>query len=212
MDANFWLDKWQANQIAFHSETIHPMLLKHWDALALEPSSRVFVPLCGKSKDMVWLRNRGHEVVGVELSEIAAEAFFAENAIEAERSEVGLFTCYSATGYRILCGDFFDLTSTDLGSVGAIYDRAALIALDAETRIRYARHLRTLCESSTQALLITVDYPSDTLNPPPFIVGDDEVARYYGDWCEVRKLGVGATKVKGVDGTESAFQLRVGAQ
>ena len=108
MEAKFWLDKWQANQIAFHAETVHPMLLNHWDALEIERSSRVFVPLCGKSKDMVWLRERGHEVVGVELSEIAAEAFFAENTIEAERSEVGLFSSYSAAGYRILCGDLFN--------------------------------------------------------------------------------------------------------
>ena len=209
MEAKFWLDKWQANQIAFHEDKTHPMLSAHWNALEVDSSARVFVPLCGKSKDMIWLRERGHEIVGVELSEVAAQAFFHENELSAERSEHPKFVCYSGGGYRILCGDLFDLTTQELGSFGAIYDRAALIALPPETRICYAKQLRELCKIDTELLLVTLKYPTDALKPPPFIVADEEVSQYYGQWCDLKKLATSPAKVKGVDGTESAFQIKV---
>jgi len=211
MEAKFWLDKWQANEIAFHEERPHPMLLKHWGELDIERKSRVFVPLCGKSRDMVWLRERGHEVVGVELSEIAAEAFFAQSNLQADRTERGASSRYSGGGYSILCGDLFNLAAADLGSFAAIYDRAALIALPPETRIRYAQHLRSLSASGTEILLITLAYPSDALNPPPFIVADDDVTQYYSLWCDVQKLATGAAKVKGIDGSETVYRLQVNA-
>ena len=47
----------------------------------------VFVPLCGKTLDMVWLCQQGHTVVGCELSEIAALDFFKENSIPYETRE-----------------------------------------------------------------------------------------------------------------------------
>ncbi len=42
---------------------------------------RVFVPLCGKSIDMLWLVQQGFAVTGCEISELAVEQFFTENSI-----------------------------------------------------------------------------------------------------------------------------------
>ena len=81
MEPTFWQQRWQTNQIGFHEATPHPLLLRHWPRLTLAPGSRVFVPLCGKSLDLLWLRTQGHEVIGVELSAIGVDAFFAEAAL-----------------------------------------------------------------------------------------------------------------------------------
>ena len=41
----------------------------------------ILVTLCGKSLDLLWLCEQGHDVVGVELSEIAVKQLFEENGI-----------------------------------------------------------------------------------------------------------------------------------
>ena len=83
MKAEFWLQRWQNSEIGFHRDEVNPNLLEYIDALGLKTGDSVLVPLCGKSKDMVWLAQRGVNVVGVELSEIAIAAFFEENQLSA---------------------------------------------------------------------------------------------------------------------------------
>jgi thiopurine S-methyltransferase len=77
VDASFWHDKWQRNQIGFHEPQANPLLLAHFDSLSLRAGSRIFVPLCGKTLDINWLLARGQRVVGAELSEIAVQQLFA---------------------------------------------------------------------------------------------------------------------------------------
>ncbi len=77
MDEEFWQQRWREGRIGFHREQVMPLLEKHWRALALPKGSRVFVPLAGKSLDMAWLAAQGHRVLGIELSRIAVEQFFA---------------------------------------------------------------------------------------------------------------------------------------
>jgi len=209
MDHKFWRDKWIANQIGFHEDAFHPLLRDHWGTLEIDNAAPVFVPLCWKSKDMVWLRERGHEVLGVELSEVAAKAFFDENDVTSVRDEFGPFTRYRGGGYTLLCGDVFDLTVELLGPFAAIYDRAALIALPPETRRAYARHVQGLCAPQTLELLITLSYPIDQISPPPFVVPPGEVEQLYADWCDITLLATGETMVKGVPGSQTAFRLAV---
>jgi thiopurine S-methyltransferase len=209
MEPKFWREKWATNQIGFHEDVFHESLCEHWESFGVERRATVFVPLCGKSKDMVWLRERGHQVVGIELSEIAVQAFFDENGLSAERDEFGPFSRYRGGGYTLLCGDIFDLTREFLGPFAALYDRAALIALPPETRRAYVEHVRTLCEVQTLGLLITISYPPEAVSPPPFLVPPEEVDALYGSWCEITPLGTGPTQVKGVAGTHAAFRLRV---
>jgi thiopurine S-methyltransferase len=84
MDPDFWHQRWRDNEIGFHQGEPAPLLQKHWPAVAAPAGSRVFVPLAGKSVDMVWLASQGHRVLGVELSPLAVEQFFAEHALEPE--------------------------------------------------------------------------------------------------------------------------------
>ena len=130
MDPDFWHQRWQARQIGFHQSAPHPFLERWWPSLGVAPGARVYVPLCGKSLDMVWLAVRGYRVVGSELSALAVEEFFGEQqrpdvAIEPE----GTFHRHVSGAFEILQGDALQLTPALLGPVQAAYDRAALVAL-----------------------------------------------------------------------------------
>ncbi|MBP6750907.1 MAG: thiopurine S-methyltransferase, partial [Xanthomonadaceae bacterium] len=84
MDAEFWHRRWQDNQIGFHQHEATPMLQAHWATIGAPTGCRVFVPLAGKSLDMLWLAAQGHRVLGIELSPLAVAQFFAENALQPE--------------------------------------------------------------------------------------------------------------------------------
>ena len=89
MDREFWYERWEKKQIAFHLDKANAMLVKHFSELAVEPGARVLVPLCGKSLDIHWLLAQGYKVVGVELSELAIEELFTELAVEPARIDEG---------------------------------------------------------------------------------------------------------------------------
>ncbi len=188
MKKEFWLERWEREETGFHQEDINPYLRRYWQELHLEGGSEVFVPLCGKSLDMLWLRDQGHQVLGVELSEIAVRAFFAENGYTPQHETLGKFDRCEADGIRILCGDFFDLGREALKNVVAVYDRASLIALPPEMRERYVRHLAGILPPATRILLVTVDYPEAEMQGPPFPVSSGEVEALYRDHAEVRLL------------------------
>jgi thiopurine S-methyltransferase len=188
METEFWLERWKKSETGFHQDEINPYLRLYWQELHLAHGSEAFVPLCGKSRDMLWLRERGHRVLGVELSAIAVQAFFSENGYTPQRTTRGKSDCHEAQGIRILRGDFFDLCKDDLANVIAVYDRASLIALPPEMRERYVRHLAGILPPATQILLITVDYPQPEMQGPPFSVTADEVEALYREYGEVRLL------------------------
>jgi len=182
----FWLERWEREETGFHQHDINPYLRRYWPELHLEGDRAVFVPLCGKSLDMLWLRDQGHPVVGVELSAIAVQAFFGENGYVPQHQAQGKFDRCEAGGIGILCGDLFDLGSDDLKDVGAVYDRASLIALPPEMRERYVRHLAGILPPATQILLVTVDYPQAEMQGPPFSVSAAEVEALFRDHAEVQ--------------------------
>jgi thiopurine S-methyltransferase len=188
MKKDFWLERWEREEIRFHQDELNPYLHQYWHDLHLAGDSQVFVPLCGKSRDMRWLREQGHQVLGVELSAIAVQAFFKENGYTPQHELRGRFDGCEANGMRILCGDFFDLSKDDLANVTGVYDRASLIALPPEMRERYVRHLVSILPPATQILLITVDYPQQEMQGPPFSVSSDEVEALYREHAEVRLL------------------------
>ncbi|MGA8864450.1 MAG: thiopurine S-methyltransferase [Gallionella sp.] len=188
MKKEFWLERWEREETGFHQEEINPYLRRYWQELHLEGGSEVFVPLCGKSLDMLWLRDQGHRVLGVELSEIAVRSFFAENGYTPQHETQGKFDRCEADGIHILCGDFFDLGREALKNVVAVYDRASLIALPPEMRGRYVHHLAGILPPATRILLVTVDYPQAEMQGPPFSVSSGEVEALYRDHAEVHPL------------------------
>ncbi len=187
MDAEFWLARWTERNTPFHRSEANDKLLAHFDALALKPGARVFVPLCGKTLDIGWLLGKGCTVAGAELSPLAVEELFAELGVTADVSSVGALTRHSAPGIDIFVGDIFDLSADALGPVDAIYDRAALIALPPDMRRRYVAHLRELTGAAPQ-LLLTIDYDQSQMDGPPFAVSDAEVREHYSAAYDVNQL------------------------
>lgn len=176
MKPDYWLERWQAGQIGFHRSDANPRLIANHQR-ALGQCVRVLVPLCGKSADLEWLVVRGHDVLGIELSELAAQAFFSERGFTPERKELGSFIELRYGGIAILVGDFFAATPELLGYFDGAYDRAAMIALPGELRARYAAHLSTLLAPKARLLLVTLHY--DAEGGPPFDVSPAEVERLY---------------------------------
>jgi thiopurine S-methyltransferase len=183
MDPAFWHERWREGRIGFHQSEVTPMLEQHWPALALAQDCRVFVPLAGKSLDMLWLRAQGHRVLGVELSMLAVEQFFAENGLNASKHESRLGTHFLADGIELVCGDAFALDAETLADCHAVFDRAALIALPPELRVRYARELHARLPHGCRGLLVAMEYPQQQKAGPPFSVEEAEVRALYGrDW------------------------------
>lgn len=189
MEHEFWRARWQRGETGFHRPDTNPWLLAHAKELHLSPGGHVFVPLCGKSVDLAWLGAQGWRVTGNELSEVAVDALFAEGAARRAELPGGLTAVGNDQGLRVLQGDFFALTPDILGPVDACWDRAALIALPPELRVRYARHLAGLLPTGTRLLLVTLDYPQEQMAGPPFSVTAAEVHRLFEGDFTIRSLG-----------------------
>lgn len=188
MEHVYWLNRWKQGEIGFHQYEINPYLRQYWPKLHLAHSGEVFVPLCGKSRDMLWLREQGHAVLGVEISGIAVQSFFEENGLLPHHVVSGKFDRIEVNGLSILCGNFFDLSKDDLAEVNAVYDRASLVALPPDMRERYVQHLLNILPAATQILLITFDYPQAEMPGPPFAVSPGEVETLYQKHAEIQLL------------------------
>jgi thiopurine S-methyltransferase len=188
MEPQFWQNRWRNGQIGFHQPSVDRSLQHHWPLLKLGKGCRVFVPLCGKSLDLLWLRDQGHFVTGVELSATALEAFCMENGVPARRRVRGDFDVYETEHLELFRGDFFKLTPSLLGDAAAVYDRAALISWAPELRPAYAGHIAALTGSGTQVLLITLEYPQAQMSGPPFSVSRDDVDQLYSRSFEIREI------------------------
>lgn len=178
MDAGFWHQRWEKNEIAFHESKANPLLVRHFTVLSLAKGRRIFVPLCGKTLDISWLLYNGYRVAGAELSQIATEQLFMELGVQPETSAVGEVEQWSANNLDIFVGDIFALSRKILGPVDGIYDRAALVVFPDEMRKRYTAHLTEITDKAPQ-LLICYDYDQSLMEGPPFSVSNDEVKRQY---------------------------------
>ncbi len=189
MDLEFWKQRWRDGLTGFHQEQVNDYLRDNWQALEPAAGDRVLVPLCGKSLDMLWLRQQGQHVIGVEISALAVEAFFSENKLPmSERRQVDDFEVLSAEGIDLYCGDFFQLKPDQLAGARLVYDRASLIALPPEMREQYAARLKGLLEPGSCVLLITMEYPQEQMDGPPFSVMPGEVEALYGDAFDITAL------------------------
>jgi thiopurine S-methyltransferase len=176
----FWIERWEKGEIGFHRDDVHDFLPRHWPTLGVGKGEGVLVPLCGKSRDMVWLAAAGHKIVGVELSPLAVDDFFREQGLEADTKTVGPFVVRTAGPFTIWCGDFFELPQDAMRGVTAAYDRAALVALPSTLQPRYAETLARLLPVGAPTLLVSLWYPEGEIAGPPFSTPLAQVATLFG--------------------------------
>lgn len=178
MEPEFWHNKWEKREIGFHEGEPNKLLTKHFEQLRLNRGSRIFVPLCGKTRDISWFLSHGLEVVGAELNEAAVLELFEEAGFQPLVKSFGALKRYSSGQLQVFVGDIFDLATEHLGQVDLVYDRAAMVALPPDMRARYAAHLMDITATSAQ-FLITYEYDQSEMDGPPFSVPNLELHRYY---------------------------------
>ncbi|MGI9605627.1 MAG: thiopurine S-methyltransferase [Acidimicrobiales bacterium] len=188
MEYDDWADRWTTGRIGFHQSKVSRALTSHTDAFAIDGRfENVFVPLCGKSLDIAFLAELSDTVVGVEFVEQAVREFYEEHGLTAV-VDVGPPCRYQAGNITLFAADFFALTPQLTGPIDAVFDRASLVALDRETRRRYADHLASLIPSGARILLVSFDYDQAEMTGPPFAVSAEEVADLYGGTFDITHL------------------------
>ena len=187
MEQSFWLQRWESRHIAFHKSEVNPGLVNYLPALELPSDSRILLPLCGKTLDIHWLLAQGYPVVGVEWVEMAVQELFAELGVEPEISRGKNGSLYQAAGIDVFVGDILEMTPDELGTVNAIYDRAALVALPHPLRHRYTRQLMMLTDYAPQ-LLMTFEYDQSLMAGPPFSIEQAELEGHYSDRYHLSQL------------------------
>ena len=188
VDNQHWLDRWKENRIGFHESAVNQHLQRYLPQFDLPRGASVFLPLCGKAHDIAWIAAQGYEVIGIELSQLAIEAFFEENELDYERFDTDRFGIYKSGNISLLQGDFFDLNNDDLGACNLVYDRAALIAMEGHDRPRYCDHMLSIIPAVSNMMLITLEYDQSEMTGPPFAVPTDEVYQYYSDAFSINLL------------------------
>lgn len=192
MEADFWHRRWRKNEIGFHEEDGNHLLKTYIEKLGLPADARIFVPLCGKTRDIAWLLSQGFSVVGIELDKLAVEQLFAELDVIVEHNTVDGFEHKQASisdgqSLDIFTGNFFAFNEAIMGTIDAVFDRAALVALPEEMRKQYAQHLLALSNKCEQ-LLVCYEYADGLLQGPPHSVNYEEVMRHYGKEMSVKQV------------------------
>ncbi len=174
MQHEFWKDKWAAGTTGFHLPQVHPDLLA-FGAQTFGVGGRIIVPLCGKTRDLLWIEETLEgEALGVEFVEQAARGFFAE----AGRAPEVTGTRWRSGRISIRCDSIYDVDLPALRPTG-IWDRAALIALDPAERHRYTDAVRACLDAGAVLLLSTLEYDPSVMGGPPFTVDEDTVRQIY---------------------------------
>jgi thiopurine S-methyltransferase len=204
MEADFWHRRWEKKEIGFHEEHGNHLLKRYIKSFDIASNDVIFVPLCGKTKDIAWLLSHGFKIVAVELNEDAVQQLFAELGSFPQIEKIGLFKRYYIRDLSVFVGDFFALSQEMLGNVALIYDRAALVALPADMRERYSHHLAKIT-SHAQQLLICYQYDQNLFKGPPFSVEYEYVKAYYHEIYLIESLYRGYVK-DGFRGHSEVFE------
>lgn len=169
-----WLDRWERGRTGWHEADGNEGLKSYWRSRA----TSVLVPLCGKSPDIRWLAERGHEVVGVEMAERAIRAFFDEQSLGFTVEKCGQLDRYGCVDLpiRIYHGDYFDLGSE---TCEALYDRGAIVAVDPRSRPAYVAHTDTLLVRQPDRFVVTLEYDQSVVQGPPYSLEGPELATYW---------------------------------
>lgn len=185
-----WARYWVENRLGFHEGQVNQYLQRYFQQFACKPGERIFMPLCGKAMDIFWLSRQGFHVVGVEISDIAIEAFFSESGLEYTLQREPRFKIYRAPNITLYCGDFMDLEPRHCADCVLVYDRASIVAIEPFNRISYVEQLLRIVSAGIPMLTIVLDYDQSKLQGPPFSLSVAELQALYESSYRVIELEV----------------------
>ena len=188
---NDWKHMWDINDLKFHQMTVYPDLVKY-ESIFFKNHSKVFLPLCGKSLDMIYLADKGYDVYGCELVEKAVKSFFLENSISYKKNCLENTDIISYKGNEkkitIYHGNILLLSSQLIGKFEAIWDRAALVAINILQRPNYANVLQDVMASDCKYLLNTFVLSGKEYEGPPHTVTEEDIEKLFGNFCNIKHL------------------------
>ncbi|XP_070557147.1 probable thiopurine S-methyltransferase [Ptychodera flava] len=142
------------------------------------------------------LAEQGHDVIGLEFSELATKSFFEEQHLNYTVSPVE--TIQGASVFKaddcqiqIYCCDFFAFTSAIAGQFDAVWDRHAFGAMLPKRRTQYSQNLMSLMKPDGNCLMMTAQYDATVMQGPPFNVRTELIQEFFGDRCDIRKIEQG---------------------
>lgn len=190
MNAQFWINAWDQGKTNFHEDEYHDKLIQYFPLFQPTSGQNVLVPLCGKTKDLIWLCKQELNVHGIEVYEQPVEAFFQENKLApVKKTQTPNFLDYEFENLKISCGDFFILTADQVYDY--VYDRASLVALPQDMRKQYAQIITKCIRPGGKYLLIVYRYDQTKLDGPPFSVTPEEVHELYEKNFTIQKMESG---------------------
>lgn len=184
MEISYWKSRWEKNNIGFHNPEINHYLLEFEERVISHQTKNVFVPLCGKTSDLMWFKNKGLTVTGVEAIDLACEQFFSEQSLTAQLSKSHGFTIHSVPDLALWCGNFFDAPIKLIQEADFIYDRACIVALPENLRKSYAAKINQSAKTATSFMIHTFTYNQEKMSGPPFCVPREEISELFGaEWA-----------------------------
>ena len=146
-----WEKMWEKGETFWIADEFNEGLTTHFDNSTVHSA---FVPLCRNTLGMIFLRNKGVSVVGVEFNESAVKRFFEENDLQYERHEASPLPYYKTKNgveVRIYVGDLYKFRSTK--KFDLIWDRGSMVAINPDDRGRYGVLLSSLLSDHGQILI-----------------------------------------------------------
>ena len=183
-----WHSHWNKTSPGFHEGRVNAYLQEYLPLFKLQPGDTIFMPLCGKAVDILWLSEQGFKVVGVELSRVAVESFFEESGLGFTQREIGKLTLYESPNIALYQGDFMHLEPHMLSTCKLVYDRAPIIAIESFNRAAYKKKMLELVPVATPMLMVTLTYDQNQMTGPPFSVPVDEITKLYKAEYQVKIL------------------------
>ncbi len=178
-----WIQRWDQNDTPWNRSSADCLLHQAYASILQRYSNlnagSVFVPLCGNSRSLRFFYDNGHSVCGVELAKEALDQLRVDDFPELrfDRQTQEEQTVFEAERVCLIEADFFKARVP--GKFELIYDRAALVALDPEQRIRYAEKLPEFLAPNGLLYLVTYEYTEGPEAIPPFSVSRSEVERLF---------------------------------
>lgn len=187
-----WMGKWENGETPWHKTVVDRNIINHVDKLTQgKPHASVLVTWCGKSLDMLWLCSQGYSVVGLEISQVAVQQLFQENAIPFSVSKEGRFVAYQALDreLKVILGDQYEMTPETIGTFDAIWDNNAFGSSQPDNRERYVSVVASLLKPNGCMLLANWEYGDSVRDTYPYSLSSSMVKESFQEKFEVQLIG-----------------------